>query len=298
MKKARIPKRPSKRKLRRRKTGVIIGLILSVGLAGMIAGGWRGIRSLTGSSISVPQPTATPQLSKEYIYAGGKLIAIEEPGSGGGTSPLSPPANLVATGDSLPSAQVNLHWSAATGGTVHHYQVERCQAFGPNCYTVVAASVSPASPTTNYSDTTVTSGTAYLYRVRAIDTNGLSTNASGVDLATAVTFANDPLVGSDVNPGNATTISAVHFTQLQAAVNAVRRLVDPQAPEFNWTEQDHVPVPGGGIYKSHLNNLRDNLSDALFALGFTRPTYEAPDPMTSGQPIRAIHVQQVRDLVK
>jgi peptidyl-Asp metalloendopeptidase len=78
----------SKRKSRR-KALVVIGLILSLGLTSAILAHWRGARvaGTTGAMraaapLPQPQPALSPSSpSKEYIYAGGRLIATEEPSS-------------------------------------------------------------------------------------------------------------------------------------------------------------------------------------------------------------------------
>ena len=81
------------------------------------------------------------------------------------------------------STQVALSWSAPAGA-VDHYRVERSQsASGP--YTFV--SDVPAASTA-FADTTVSGGTAYLYRVRAVDGAGGSSAYSNVALGTAYTF--------------------------------------------------------------------------------------------------------------
>jgi hypothetical protein len=41
---------------------------------------WKTFHRELNSSSPMPQASQTPQLSKEYVYAGGKLIATEEPG--------------------------------------------------------------------------------------------------------------------------------------------------------------------------------------------------------------------------
>jgi len=63
--------------------------------------------------------------------------------------------------------QVNLAWSASTetGGTIGMYLVERCQGAGCTSFTQIGTSA-----TTTFNDTTVSSATTYIYRVRAIDT--------------------------------------------------------------------------------------------------------------------------------
>ena len=284
------PKRTS-----RRQPLVVIGLILCLGLTSAILAQWRSMPhsfSATSPASLLPQSSPTPSLSKEYIYAGGKLVATEEPIIGGGTSPLSSPGSLVANGSNAP--QVTVSWTASTGGTVASYHIERCENFslGQSCYSTVA---DVSNSILNYQDTGVVTGRAYLYRVRAVDS---SNNYSGysTELATTVTFTENPLVSYTENPANATTIKAAHFMQLRDAVNAVRKLVNPATTPFDWTPP--APQSGGGINKDHINDLRTNLSAALVALGFPSPQYSAPDPMVGGQQVKAIHVQQLRDLVK
>src|SRR3954465_8508246 len=89
------------------KSIVVIALILSLGVTCLILARWRGLRGSFNPIVPVPTPTPAPQLSKEYIYAGGKLVATEEPSSGGGgTSPLSVPAPLTTTGGEYLPAQI------------------------------------------------------------------------------------------------------------------------------------------------------------------------------------------------
>src|SRR5215217_5615246 len=128
-----------------------IGLIAVLGLA-TVAGPWQSSLSRTrvGSLFFSPPPPLPPpgSPSKEYIYAGGRLIATEEP------NPMVAPTNLIA--DTFSGSQINLTWTAAPGA--HHYQVERAPNLG-GTFTVVNANVA----TTSYQDTTVTSVNAYLY---------------------------------------------------------------------------------------------------------------------------------------
>jgi hypothetical protein len=64
---------------------VIAGVVLCLGLTGVLMAQWKAARvagtsnALLSPSAPLPTPTPTPQLTKEYIYAGGKLVAIEEP---------------------------------------------------------------------------------------------------------------------------------------------------------------------------------------------------------------------------
>jgi hypothetical protein len=268
----------------------VIALILCLGLTSLILAQWNRSRNFVVTPSPSPQSSPSLQLAKEYIYAGGKLLATEEPA--GVSSSLSPPGTLVADGSDAPL--VNISWTASTGGTVASYHIERCENFslGPSCFSTVT---DVPEVTLSYPDSGVVAGRAYLYRVRAVDSSGNYSNYS-IDLATTVNFTENRLVSYTESPTNATTIRAAHFTQLRDAVNAVRKLVNPSATAFSWT--DTPPQSGGAINKSHINDLRTNLRDALVALGFPSPQYDAPDPMVSGQQVKAIHVQQLRDLMK
>jgi hypothetical protein len=85
------------------------------------------------------------------------------------TSP-SAPASLSASVAS--SSQINLSWTASTDNVgVTGYLIERCSGSGCSNFVQVATST-----TTTYSNTGLSSGTAYSYRVRATDANS---NLSG-----------------------------------------------------------------------------------------------------------------------
>jgi fibronectin type 3 domain-containing protein len=83
-----------------------------------------------------------------------------------GSSVPSAPTNLSA---SVPSStEIDLTWGASTDTAgVTGYRVERCQGDGCSTFTQIAAPTATA-----YSDTGLTAGTSYSYRVRAIDSAG------------------------------------------------------------------------------------------------------------------------------
>jgi hypothetical protein len=280
------------------KRPAVLAIILVLSLVGIILAQWRSFKRTANPFNLIPQTSPTPQLTKEYIYAGGKLIATEEPTTGGGPSPLSAPASLIATGTTTPSLQVNLSWAASTGGTVDHYVIERCQTFAANCYSVVASNVAPNTPTINYSDASVTSGMAYLYRVRAVDSNGNFSSYSSADLATAISFQDDPLTSTTENQSAATPIRAVHLTQLRSAVNAVRALAGIAAA--SWTYPDPVsnpPEQRRTIYLEDLTEMRSKLDEALIILGMSQ-SYSTNPPLARGSAISAAHFSQIRARVK
>ena len=90
-------------------------------------------------------------------------------GGGGGGNPPATPTGLTATAG---NAQVSLSWNASSGATSYHVK-RGTTSGGP--YTQIGA---PAS--TSYSDTTVTNGTTYYYKVAAVDASGTSPLSSEV----------------------------------------------------------------------------------------------------------------------
>ncbi|HEV8428727.1 MAG TPA: hypothetical protein VGQ41_12575, partial [Pyrinomonadaceae bacterium] len=149
-------------RVKNRKWTLIGSVCLIVALGAVtVAGPWGtapGIRRVRALFYSPPPPLPSPgSPSKEYIYAGGRLIATEEP------NPLVAPTSVVA--DTFSGTQVDISWSAAPNA--HHYQVERANNLGGS-FTIVNSNVS----TTSYSDSTVSAVNAYLYRVRSADAGG------------------------------------------------------------------------------------------------------------------------------
>ena len=94
------------------------------------------------------------------------VASVTPPPPVGDATPPSVPGALTATVSS--STQINLAWGAATDNVgVTGYRVERCA--GAGCSTFVQI----ATPTaTSFSDTGLTAGTSYSYRVRATDAAG------------------------------------------------------------------------------------------------------------------------------
>ena len=136
--------------------------------------------------------------------------------------------------------------------------------------------------------TSVGAGTATI-GVTATDPHGLSAAASFmVTVARPGTFTDDP-----IRPG-ATPVRVVHFAELRARIDALRRRA-PLAP-FAWT--DPVLTPGvTPVRLAHLLELREALSAAYAAAGRPAPrwTDAAPTPGTTA--IRAAHLMELRAAV-
>ncbi|MEO8657482.1 MAG: LamG-like jellyroll fold domain-containing protein, partial [Bryobacteraceae bacterium] len=115
------------------------------------------------------------------------------------TQPPSTPLNLTAT--AVSGTQINLGWAAATDNVgVTAYLLERCA--GAAC-TNFAQIATPAG--TSSSDTALTAGTSYSYRVRATDAAG---NLGGYsNIASTTTLAPDTQPPSAPSTLTATVIS-------------------------------------------------------------------------------------------
>jgi len=261
----------------KKRTLVLVGsgcliVILSIATVG---GPWRPSLSKTrvGSLFFSPPPPPLPppsSPSKEYIYAGGRLIATEEP------NPLAAPTNLVA--DTFSGSRIDLTWIAAPNA--HHYQVERAPNLG-GTFTVLNSNVT----TTSFTDNTVTSVNAYLYRVRTADAIGNLSPPGSIDVATAITFTDNPLTAGT------TLIKAQHVSELRQAVNAVRAAANLAAA--TWTDSSLASLQ---IKAVHVQELRTNLDQALTALGLATSSYT--DTSLSGVVIKKLHIDEVRQRVE
>ena len=241
-----------------------------------IAGPWTsslGTQRIQALFFSPPPLPSPSNPSKEYIYGGGRLIATEEP------FPLVAPASLVAS--TVSSLHVSISWSVSPNA--HHYQVERASNFG-STFTVLNSNVAG----TSFNDNSVTAVNAYLYRVKAADAAGNLSGPSNVDLATAITFDDDPFPA----PLAQTVAKAQHLVQLRQAVNAARAAANLSAA--TWT-QNPVQQNVSLIKANDVQELRTALDQALSVFGLATGGYT--DSPLAGV-IKKIHIQELRDRVK
>lgn len=279
----------TRRTLRQRRS-VQYSVIVSVCLIAMFALGpaWGTIGDLVGAgrlsaslSSAPPAPFPSPNNpSKEYIYAGGKLIATEEPGGGGSlAAPLGVVATTIWTSPPV-TPHVLITWAASPGA--HHYQVERTDRLNKP-YTILSSNVL----TTSFTDTQVASVNAYLYQVRAVDASGNVSPSSNLDMATAITFTDNPLIA------NSTVIKGQHVKELRQAVSAM--LQTALMPLPTWTD-DFASLSGIQVKAIHIEELRSNLDAALSGVGIPLSPYT--DLALSGVHIKKIHLDELRERVK
>lgn len=259
------------------------------------------VRRAVGLAPLLPDPVAQqgpggPLLAKEYIYAGGRLVATEEPAPQPTPTPTpvgSPPSNLVALLATVngTAAGINVSWSPpASGGQVASYVVERKEAGGE--FQPVGQPL-PA-PAVSFDDVGE-EGAAYLYRVKALFASGGGSEYSNADLVTAVAFTDDPLVGANDPEGRpATRVYARHLRELRRAVSAVHLLAG-QGAVNTWTYSD----PAGQLIRMEdVADLRQRLDEAFSALRLTPPPYDDPTLTKYVTKVKKEHFQQLRQAVK
>jgi hypothetical protein len=190
---------------------------------------------------------------------------------GGGPGPAVPTGVVAAA---FSTTRVDVSWTAV--GTATSYQVDR-KAPGGDFIQI-------GTPAGNsYSDTTASAGTAYLYRVRAVNGGGPSAS-SAPDLATTVIFTDDPLSAG-------ISVKAAHLAQLRTAVDAVRGLAGLGAASVT-----DAAVAGTAIRAVHVTELRTALDQARGALALSTGGYT--DGSLAGVGIKAVHFQELRAGVK
>jgi hypothetical protein len=136
--------------------------------------------------------------------------------------------------------------------------------------------VSGWTPDVELDSTVSTRGVLYDYRLTVV-ASGV-TQTSNID--SAMLFTDDPVSTS-------TLVKRTHFNELRLAINA-QRAVAGLAP-FNFD----ATYSGTLIRASHLASLRTALTEARQALGMSAPLFT--DSATTSTPIRAVHVQELRD---
>lgn len=143
-----------------------------------------------------------------------------------------------------------LTWTAVSDAV--SYDVERSDG---SAYVVIASTASLST-----TDSGITAGHAYLYRVRSKNAAGIASGWSVPDLMTAVSFTDDPLsVG--------TLVKAAHLSELRTGINAVRALAG--LPPATVTDDSVVRAV-------HISELRTALAAARELLGLQTLTFSHP----------------------
>ncbi|MEA2489746.1 MAG: hypothetical protein QOH21_1538 [Acidobacteriota bacterium] len=244
-----------------------------------------------GDGSTATGPTANHSYDAEDYYTVG-LAVTDIQGQSGSTShdvnivitPPTGPNGFEATGTS--STTVALSWTAAAGGVGSiAYGLQRRTtyngAWGPEIVT----------SSTSYVDTQVSYGVLYEYRIRAVDSTGLSSEYVN-DSALTVIF------GPDLPPG--TIIDGDHIRDLRDGVDAWRTyagLAQVYPPN---------PVPVGEIKAAHfitnyasdpLPGVVSAIDEAFSAIGWPGVIYGGVPAPAPGVTVSVEHVNQLRGVM-
>jgi len=208
----------------------------------------------------VKEFTATANGSGQIVIAFSRgtadnpeIAGIEVLGGGGGTGPTVPaaPTGLTATGG---NAQISLAWNASSGAT--SYNVYRGTTAGGENTTAIATGITA----TSYTNTGLANGTAYFYKVAAVNsagTSGLSNEAgatpisgvAGIDLVVTSVSLSPALPTS----GSQVVFSAVIKNQGSTAtpagtITGVQFAVDGATSPVNWSDNTTSSLaPGASV---------------------------------------------------
>jgi len=200
----------------------------------------------------------------------------------GASSPQVPYSVVVPSGISVPVAataqsttSVSILWPPVQNA--NWYDLYRSSHGSP--YALVTQTTA-----LQFTDGSRTPGTTYLYRVIARNGPTAVTPTGTPDLATTITFTDDPLAAQQ------TAVRAVHLTQLRTAIAAVR--VAAGLVPFAYSR---TIAAGGLVQAQDIAEMRTALQQARTAIGLATPV---TGPLTAGSPMKALHVQELRDLVE
>jgi hypothetical protein len=99
-----------------------------------------------------------------------------------------------------------------------------------------------------------------------------------------------------------TTVAFGHFDEIRIAINDIQTAMN--TPASTWRQildasgyqSVAVPVSGGPILAAHLLSLRNAMNAALGVAGVPASAYT--DNVTSGTPIKAIHITELQQRAK
>ena len=123
--------------------------------------------------------------------------------------------------------------------------------------------------------------------VTAIDSEGLSATQT-FEVRVTAPFTDDPL-----RPG-VTPVRAVHFTELRAHIDSLRRTAG--LTPFRWVDPE-LRAGVTPVRLAHLLDLRAALTEAYAAAGRAVPRWTDASPAAGSAPIRAAHVTELRAAV-
>ncbi len=231
--------------------------------SGTISG---GVATFTTSSLSTGSHSVTAEYGGNVNFNGSTSSTLTQT-----VNPASfgPPPFIAATATGTSSVTVS--WSTVSGAA--SYRVYRATSVSG-----VFAPIGEVAATV-FNDGGRSANTTYLYKVSAV-ASGSESTLSATDAATTLVFTDASLTG--------VIAKAVHITELQTAVNAMRAAGNLSAFTFS------AVTTGATIRLSHLIELRTHLNAARAAIGLPAISYTDPSPVAGSTTIKAAHITELR----
>jgi hypothetical protein len=208
-------------------------------------------------------------------------------GTAGCTVTMSQTRNAIATFASDPTAHtLTVSLGGSSGGSVSS------NPSGIACPPACTASFTGGAAVTLSAGPDAGGGFLVWRGACTGSTASCSTTMSANRTTTAVfrkLYTNDPLVAQS------TSIKAVHFTELRAAINTLRSRYGLGA--YAWTDPSLTPG-STSVKRAHLVDLRTALDAAYSAGGKSHAVYADPTIITGTTPIKASHLNELRSLVR
>jgi hypothetical protein len=179
----------------------------------------------TTVAVSHESPQTATQLSKEYIYVGNKLAAVDYRPSSGNGAPGSPAGLAAVLG--LGGSLIDLNWSP-TGSNQSGFKIER--SVGTDTAFTLLGTVDPTA--THFLDNQVTPPNTYFYRVKAFNTTGgdsAPSNEASATVPTGIPNAPTNMVTTAVSTSQLNigwTVNSTNETgfKLERAAGLMRRV--------------------------------------------------------------------------
>jgi len=189
-----------------------------------------------------------------------------------------PAPTITATGSGNGSVAVS--WNAVPG--VNGYDIFRKGAH-TSAWNLVGS-----TGNTQFTDSALTPGKTYLYRVQAYDRQGNRSPDSNYELATSIDYTDPQLTTS-------TIIRARHIIDVRTAVNAICTYagagICPSLP-FSGSSLDETQLQTQTIQASAFTGVQNQIVSLRAAIGASAATFrETP---AAGTTIKIIHMENLR----
>jgi YD repeat-containing protein len=189
-----------------------------------------------------------------------------------------PAAPLTTVATKTGGGSVLVTWTMPVGAVIDSYRIERCTS---SCVAGGAWSLVGTTTGMTFTDSGVSAGMAYVYRVFSVKSGTVSTSAGPVDYASTFAFVDDPLQIQGLQ-------SSMHIAQLRSAVNALRAAAGLNV--YSYTDT----IGAGLLVKAqYLLELRTAVNQARAQFGVGGVTFTEPAPAPLGLPLAA-HVNELR----